>query len=93
MSVITSKSIALDGVNLDTLPQTRNVEGQDAKWVLLFIPLGIPHLENAIDDALAKGNGDVMLDAVISSESWWFIIGQAAYKVRGTVVRTRGTPP
>jgi hypothetical protein len=80
-------------VNLDTLPQKRSVEGEDMPWLILFFPLGIPHLETAVDDALAKGDGDVMLDAVITSEGWWFLVGRSGLKVRGTVVKTRGATP
>jgi hypothetical protein len=90
MSVLTTKGVSLDGVNLDTLPQRRNIEGEDMPWLILFFPLGIPHLETAVDDALARGDGDVMLDAVITSEGWWFLVGRSGLKVRGTVVQTRG---
>ena len=35
-------------------------------------------------------DGDVMLDAVLHSKVWWFIIGQDSLEVKGTVVKTRG---
>lgn len=91
MSIISSRTVNLDNVNLDSLPQTRNVEGEDRRFIFLFIPFGSPQLENAIDDALEKGGGDLMMDAVISSEVWWFLIGQSALIVKGTVVDTRGS--
>ena len=64
--------------------------GKDTKYRILSIPLGFPHLEDAIDDALDKGNGDVVTDAVVHLKSWWFIIGQDTLEVKGTVVKTRG---
>ena len=90
MSVISSRNVTLDRVDLDSLPQVENVTGKDSKFIFIIIPFGLPHLENAIDDALNKGDGDVMIDAVIRNRSWWFIIGQTAIEVEGTVVKTRG---
>ena len=66
------------------------ITGKDSKWLILFMPLGLPHLEDAIDEALDKGDGDIMLDAVVHYRSWWFILGQIELNVKGTVVKTRG---
>ncbi len=90
MSVISTRNVTLDRVDLDRLPQVSSVTGKDSTFIFLFIPFGVPHLEDAIDDALDKGGGDVMIDAVIHSQGWWFIIGQSTLKVKGTVVKTRG---
>ena len=89
MSVLSTRNVSLDRVDLDSRPQVKGVVGEDSKFMLLFIPLGIPHLEDAVDDALDKGQGDVMVDAVIHSTGWWFIIGQNSLRVKGTVVKTR----
>ena len=43
----------------------------------------------SFDDALNKGNGDVLIDAVLHSKAWWFICGQSTLEVKGTVVKTR----
>ncbi len=90
MTVLSTRGVNLDKIDLDKMPQTKNVSGTDSKFIFLFIPLGFPHLENAVDDALDKGGGDLMIDAVIQSEGWWFIIGQTAISVKGNVVKTRG---
>ena len=90
MSVISTRNLSLDTVDLDRLPQTERVVGRDTKWMILIFPIGIPHLEDAIDDALEKGNGDVMVDAVVHSSGWWFLIGQNTISVKGSVVKTRG---
>ena len=90
LTVASTKNVNLDKVDLDSLPQTKGIVGKDTKYRILFIPLGFPHLEDAIDDALDKGNGDVMIDAVVHSRGWWFIIGQDSLEVKGTVVKTRG---
>jgi hypothetical protein len=89
LSVIATQNVKLEKVDLDKLPQTKGIVGRDETFIFLFIPFGFPHLENAIDDALNKGNGDVMIDAVIYSKGWWFLIGQSVLEVKGTVVKTR----
>ena len=90
MSVISNRNVSLEKVDLDALPQTKNVTGKDTKFLFLFIPFGVPHLEDAVDDALNKGDGDVLVDAVIHARNWWFLVGQTGYEVTGTVVKTRG---
>ena len=90
MSVISTRNVSLDEVDLDSLPQVKGVTGKDSKFIFLFIPFGVPHLEDAIDDALDKGDGDVMVDAIVHRQGWWFLIGETSLKVKGTVVKTRG---
>ena len=90
LTVTSTRNVNLNKVNLDSLPQTKGIVGKDTKFILLFIPFGFPHLEDAIDDALDKADGDVMIDAVLHSKVWWFIIGQDSLEVKGTVVKTRG---
>lgn len=89
LTAVTTRNVKLGGVNLNKLT-SKKVEGTDSNFVFLFIPFGTPHLENAIDDALTKGGGDLMLDAVIYTRSWWFLIGQDSIEVKGAVVNTRG---
>jgi len=90
LTAMTTRNVKLDGTNLNALSGER-IEGKDSKFVFLFIPFGLPHIENAVDDALDKGNGDLMLDAVIYIKSWWFLIGQNTITVKGTVVNTLET--
>ena len=89
LTVVSTRNVNLDKVDLDSMPQTRGVIGKDSKFMLCFIPLGVPHLEDAIDDALDKGNGDIMVDGVLYSEGWWFLVGQNTIKVKGNVINTR----
>lgn len=89
LTMISTKNVALDKVDIDSLPQKKNIEGEDSNFWFLFIPFGFPQLEDAVDEALNKGNGDLMTDAVIYTKHWWFLIGQDTIKVKGTVVNTR----
>lgn len=90
LSMISNKNVALDKVDIDKLPQKKNVEGEDTKFVFLFIPFGQPTLKGALNDALEKGNGDLMVDPSVSTTGWWFLIGQSGLKIKGDVVNTRG---
>ena len=90
LSVVSTRNVTLDRVDLDQLPQVRGITGEDSRWVALCIPLGRPNLKDAVDDALNKGGGDVMVDVVMHRRNWWFLIGEDAIQVKGTVVKTRG---
>jgi hypothetical protein len=90
MTLMSTRIVALDRVDIDKLPVTRRVVGEDSRWNILGIPLGVPHLKDAVDDALNKGNGDLMTDAVIYQTGWTaIIVGQNSLRVEGDVVKTR----
>ncbi len=90
LSMISNKNVSLNKVDIDKLPQKKNVEGEDSKFVFLFIPFGQPTLKEALNNALEKGNGDLMVDASVYMTSWWFLIGESGIKIKGDVVNTRG---
>lgn len=87
--MISTRNIVLNETDIDKKPQMKNVIGEDKKFWFLFIPFGIPRIEPAVNDALAKGNGDLMIDASLDSVGWWFLIGEIGYEIKGTVVNTR----
>jgi hypothetical protein len=93
LTVASTRLASLDRVDLDALPTKRRVVGEDVKWVVFIIPIGIPHLEDAVEAALDAGGGDVLTDATIHQVSWWFLFGQIGYRVIGDVVDTRQRPP
>ena len=88
-SILSTRNVNLEKIDLDSKPQVKGVVGKDSSFIFLFIPFGFPHLEDAVDDALNKGNGDVLIDGVLYSKNWWFIFGQLILEVKGTVVKTR----
>lgn len=90
LSMISNKNINLNKVNIDTLPQKKSIEGEDTKFMFLFIPFGQPTLKEALNDALEKGQGDLMVDASVYVTSWWFLIGETGIKIKGDVVNTKG---
>jgi hypothetical protein len=72
-----------------------HVAAEEGGWRIVevhtrFYSLGLPHLNEAVDDALDKGHGDLMLDASVYQGGWWFLFGQVKMQVRGNVVKTLG---
>lgn len=92
-TVVSTRNIPLGKADLASLPQVRDVTGKSTKYVFLLVPLGFPHIEDAIDEALDKGNGDLMVDVVIFAEGWWFLVGKNSVCVKGTVVQTQPRQP
>lgn len=91
MTAISTRNVKLDEMDLDKLPQVKNVTGTDTRYDFLFIPLGIPTVQGAVDDALTKGNGDLIIDGVIKFDFWSILLtGQRTFSITGTVVNTKG---
>ena len=89
-TVLSNKNVNLDGVDLDSLKGQR-VEGEDSKWWFLFIPLGWPKLESAVDDAMSKGDGDLITDAIVYTSGYhWLLFGKSSLSIEGVLLKTRG---
>lgn len=90
MTMISDQNINTKGVKVSELPKVKNIVGKSKKFIFLFIPFGQPTIKEALDDALKRGNGDLMLDASLYSTGWWFLVGEMGLELRGTVVNTQG---
>lgn len=91
-SVVSNKLVRTSGFELGKADRVRGIEGKEITHIIIFFPTGgPPTLEGALDDALEKGGGDVMTDAVITSWSWYipYLYGQMGWGVKGDVVKTR----
>lgn len=91
-TVLSSKLIRLSDFELEKVNRVKGVEGKSTAQIIFVIPTaGDPSLEDAIDEALEKGNGDVMTDAVIYSWGWYipYIYGSFGWRVKGDVIKTR----
>lgn len=86
-----------------TLLSTKNVDvsgvkhgdrfsGEDCVSIILwpYIPLGTVDWKNAMDQALERGKGDIMVDVVLTAKNWAipFIFGQNCILIEGTVSQT-----
>ncbi len=78
-TALSTKNIYCKDVDLTKLEQHRGVEGKDVR----FLGIGA-NAKDAADRALEQYDGNLLIDAVIYSESSFLVAG---YKVRGTVVK------
>jgi hypothetical protein len=79
-TVISTQNVDFGEVDAADASEARVVEGEDIKF------FGEPNLEEAIDDALNRGGGNVMIDAVLYIYTGFL---QKGYKVKGRVINAR----
>ena len=54
---------------------------------MLFVPLGQPSFDLAVHDALQKGRGQILTDALVTDTTRWFVLfGWNRIEVSGNVV-------
>lgn len=76
---ISTKNIYAKGVDVSALPKAEGIKGKDIRF------LGInANIKDALDEALEKGHGNLMIDCAVYIWSAPFVSG---YEVRGTVVK------
>jgi hypothetical protein len=86
-TLISTKNVDLSDASID-VKKGRRVTGEDCRFIALFIPLGEPSIKEAVDDALEKGNGNLLVDQVTFVRSWYvpLIVGESCYVAEGTAV-------
>ena len=90
LTAVTTKDVNLKGVDLGALPG-KLVEGETKTFGFLFVPFGKPHINDAVNNALSKGGGDLILDATIYTQSKGLFIRRNIIRVKGIVVNTRNS--
>lgn len=92
ISMISNRNIDFNKVNIESLPRKKNVEGIVRKPLFLFIPIGQPTLTEALNNALEKANGDLMVNAKVTSTystNWLTLFGEMEIKIKGDVINTK----
>ena len=86
-TVISTKNVELSRVDLKETRVVRNQTGRDSRLWLLFIPLsGNPKLEDAVDMCLKDGDGDFIINPVITSRGWSLLLfSYGSWHIRGDV--------
>ena len=90
-TVVSNKNVELSRVDLKKTPPVRDVKGESTQWwILSLIPLGgSPTIEDAMNDCLAKGGGDLMTSAEVSEDHWSaLLLGKRTIEVKGDVVNS-----
>ena len=87
LTLVSTKNIDLSNTQLDARKGQRHT-GEDCRFNLLgLIPFGLPNMEEAVDKALEKGNGNVMVDEVTEYKNYWVVVGGVScITVEGTVL-------
>lgn len=91
---LSTESVPLLGYQLEGARRIPNVASEVRTQTFLWIPTSTqsPTLQAAIDGALRRGGGNVMVDVEV--EHWWvfvpFLYGQEGWRVQGDVVRATG---
>lgn len=78
-TAISTKNIYAKGVDVSALPKVSGVKGRH----ITFLGLGA-NIKDAIDQALEKGDGNLMIDCAVYI---WHAPFVGGYEVRGTVVK------
>ena len=90
-TVVSNKNVELSRVDLKKTPPVRDVKGESTQWwILSLIPLGgSPTIEDAMNDCLAKGGGDLMTSAEVNEDHWSILlVGKRTIEVKGDVVNS-----
>ncbi len=88
---LSTERVPFLGYNLEGARRVPDVTSEVRTQTIFWIPTNTksPTLQDAIDGALQRGGGNVMVD--VDVEHWWvfvpFIYGQEVWRVRGDVVR------
>ena len=90
---ISTQQVPHLGYRVEGARHTFDVVAEVRTHTIFWIPTNThsPTLQDAIDAALRRGEGNVIVDAEV--EHWWvfvpFLYGQEGWRVRGDVVRTQ----
>lgn len=86
-NMISTRNIDLNRSSGYWVDTNNRVEGMDKGKIITVIPTRIPHLKEAVDDAIRKGGMDCVgiSDAVIDSSGWYipYIYGEKIITVKG----------
>jgi len=88
-TLITTKNIDLKNFSTHRDVKAEPVVGEDVKHIIFVFPTGVPHIKEAVDNALDKGNAYMLVDAALYYESFYipYIYGYNKFEVRGTPVK------
>ena len=90
VTAISTRELNPNEVDLNKLPTKTQIEGQHKAVTTLCTFWKRVNLSKAVDEALDKGEGDLMLNAEISLRRIFIVIGFInTIKIKGDVVNTK----
>lgn len=89
VTAISTREVNPNEVNLNNLPTVTNVEGQHEAVITILNFWNDVELSKAVEDALTKGNGDLLINGQITLKRIFILIGTInTLKIKGDVVNT-----
>ena len=90
-SVVSTKNVELSRIDVKKANVAHNVTGESRVYSILFIPTGTPTIQEAVDDALRHGGGDIMTSAKIDAGGWSLLLFGTSYvSATGDVINSVG---
>ncbi len=74
LSIVVPQNTRITQQNLSSTSTQHNITGVDERPMLLLFPLGFPTFENAVNDTLKKGDGNLLINVHVTSTSDWYIL-------------------
>ncbi len=89
LTIATTKNVNINMQEFEKIAE--GVTGESKKPIIIVIPTGTPSIEDAIEDALRKGKGEIMQNVVIYYKWFYipYIYGEYKFEVRGDVFRIK----
>jgi hypothetical protein len=99
LSMISTRELKLENSRLEKVQA--NVEGKSWHHMIILWPTGTCRIDDAVEHALKKSGGDVMMNVMVHQAYWWipYIYGRIALFVTGDVYKVvtempaSATPP
>ncbi len=91
VTAISTRNINPNEMDLNKLPTVKQVEGSNTVVTTLFTFWRSCDLSKAVEEALEKGDGDLMINSEVTVTSYFIVIGFInTIKIKGDVVNTMG---
>lgn len=84
LTIMSTKNIELSKIGMYEKCSERSI-GEDKVYLIFFIPIGMPSIEEACDRAIESAGGTFLTDAVVTYEYFSFFFGWMKYEVEGEV--------
>lgn len=84
LTIMSTKNIELSKMGMYKKCSERAI-GEDKVYLIFFIPIGMPSIEEACDRAIESAGGTFLTDAVVTYEYFSFFFGWMKYEVEGEV--------
>ena len=90
LTAVSSKNVNLSNIQIDRSKSKGRVTGEDCQhFVLIFPTSGVPTIDEALDRALESVNANVLLDAVVDYETFYFLLyGRSCWRAEGDAYDT-----